>query len=154
MSRKLTRNTSNRKSHSSARQDIRAHDLQPGCIAWLPTSAIDKSQMIRRFEYNHNVQSTDIDQVLPSEAYNHPVVILEIMNLPSRGDDYVIVAMVRLPQPIDDMLERNQKLSLTPLIVNFLWKHYRIQGHKSAPYPRDNSLGLPPCYLSEHAPFK
>lgn len=64
--------------------------------------------MIRRFEYNHKVPSADADQVLPSEAHDHPVVVLEIMNLPSRdsnGDDYVIVAMVRLPQPIDDLLD-------------------------------------------------
>ncbi len=105
MSRKLTRKTGYRNRDSSARQPIRAHTLKPGDIVWLPPSAIEKGQMIRRFEHNYNVQGARIDQVLLSEVYNHPVVVLEIMNLPSRdsnGDDYIIVAMVRLPQPIDD----------------------------------------------------
>ena len=78
---------------------------------------MEKSQLIRRFEYNQKVPSADNDQVLPPEAYNHPMVVLGIMNLPSRHsnrDDYAIVANVRLPLPIDDLLERNQKLSLTP----------------------------------------
>lgn len=114
MSRKLTRKTSNRNRDGSARQPIRAHALQPGDIVWLPPSAIEKGQMIRRFEYNHNVQSADTGQLLPPEAYDHPVVVVEIMNQPRRDsnrDDYIIVAMVRLTQPVDDMLERNQKLS-------------------------------------------
>lgn len=117
MSRKLKRKPSSRNRDSSARQPIRAQDLQPGNIVWLPLSAMEKSQLIRRFEYNHKVPSADNDQVLPPEAYNHPMVVLGIMNLPSRHsnrDDYAIVANVRLPLPIDDLLERNQKLSLTP----------------------------------------
>lgn len=125
MSPKLTRKHSSRNRDSSGRQPIRAQDLQPGNIVWLPLSAMEKSQLIRRFEYNHKVPSTDNDQVLPSEAYNHPVVVSDIMNLSSRhsnGEDYVIVAKVRLPQPTNYLLERNQKLSLTPQLVNFLWK--------------------------------
>lgn len=97
MSRNLTRKPSGRKD-SSARQPIGSRNVQPGNIVWLPLSAMEKSHLIRRSEYNHKVPSVVNDQVLPPEAYNHPVVVLDIMNLPSRHsnqDDYVIVANVR-----------------------------------------------------------
>lgn len=99
MSRKHKGNIRDRNGGSFVRQPIRAHNLQPGYIVWLPASAIERGQMIRQFEYNHNVQSAGIDQALPLEALNHPAVVLEIMNLPSREsnhDELVIVAMVRL----------------------------------------------------------
>lgn len=99
ISRKHKGKTRDRNGDSFVRQPIRAHDLQPGYIVWLRASAIERGQMIRQFEYNHNVQSAGIDQALPLEALNHPAVVLEIMNLPSREsnhDELVIVAMVRL----------------------------------------------------------
>ena len=99
MSRKHKGKIRDRSGDSFLRQPIRAHDLQPGYIVWLPAFAIKRGQVIRRLEYNHNVQSADIDQALPLEALNHPAVVLEIMNLPSRDsnhDELVIVAMVRL----------------------------------------------------------
>lgn len=100
-SRKLTRTTSNRNKDSSIRQPVRAHDLRPGNIVWLPRqSEIENSHMIRQFEHSsHNVQRAEIDQALPESAYNHPVVALEIKNFPSShsngDDDYVIVSLVR-----------------------------------------------------------
>lgn len=57
--------------------------------------------MIRQFEHHSNrVESAEIGKALREEAYNHPVVVLEVMNFPSRhsnSDDYVVVSMVRLP---------------------------------------------------------
>lgn len=100
-SRKLTRTTSNRNRDSSVRQPVRAHDLRPGNIVWLPRqSEIENSHTIRKFEHtSHKVQRAEIDQPLSESAYNHPVVVLEIKNFSSShsngDDDYVIVSLVR-----------------------------------------------------------
>lgn len=79
---------------NSVRRAIKAHDLQPGCIVWLPASAIERRKVIRQFK----APRTDNDQELPSKAYNHPVVVLKVMTV-SRNlnrDVFAIVAMVRL----------------------------------------------------------
>lgn len=144
MSPKLKRKSSNRnrdnrnRDSSAARQPVKAHELRPGNIVWLPQSAIEKSHKILQFEHRRNVQSTDIDQALREEAknrhnvqstkidqglreaaYNHPVVVLQIINPHSRysdgDDDYVVVSMVSNtsgnPHDMICLFERNQKKS-------------------------------------------
>lgn len=117
LSRKLKQKKNNHSKDSSARAPIRAPAVQPGNIVWLPQSAFRKLQLIRQFECNHDGASADTDHILPLEAYDHPAVVLGNINSPSghpNPDYYVFIAMVRLPQPIDDMLKIDQKLSLTP----------------------------------------
>lgn len=138
MSPKLPPKGSNCNNDSSGRQPVRSGELRPGNIVWLPESAMQKSQMIRAFDHSHEVQSRNIDEVLPKEAYNHPVVVLEIMHLPpsrhSDGDDdYVIVSKVRTfsrnPDSIDDLpcwegTKKANKLDWlpTPKLTSFGYK--------------------------------
>lgn len=95
MSQKYKRKVSNHDGDNSVRRAIKAHDLQPGCIVWLPASAIERRKVISQFK----APRTDNDQELPSKAYNHPVVVLKVMTVPSRNlnrDVFASVAMVRL----------------------------------------------------------
>lgn len=99
MSRKHRRGAPTRDRNNSARHAIRAHEIQPGYIVWLPASAIERGKIIRQFASKNKVQAADTDNVLPSEAYDHPVVVLEIVDLPRRDSNhniFVIAAMVRL----------------------------------------------------------
>lgn len=84
---------SNHNGDKPVRHPIKAHDLKPGYIVWLPTSTIERRKMIRQLEV-HCAHS----EALPLTAYNHPVVVLKISNLPSGNsnrDVFAIVAKVR-----------------------------------------------------------
>lgn len=99
MSRKYRQKAHSHDRNSSVRRAIKHHDLQPGYVVWLPASATERGRMIRQSAYKTQVHGEDIDQVLPPEAYNHPVVVLKVVDVPninSNRDIFVIVAMVRL----------------------------------------------------------
>lgn len=51
--------------------------------------------MIGKFPYRNEVQCEDIDWVLPSEAHNHPVVVLEITNPPFYNHTSLMLFLTR-----------------------------------------------------------